>query len=338
MATLDYGRVDAKALSYSRLGTLHQCPRKFQIENAFKLNNGGRTSVTFTFGHAVGMAIQATAEGDSFERMMLRVLLEWDLDLEDTGTLSEQRARKNVWFALEAAERWWDLVHDPKYSDLLGWEVAQIPHPTTGELIPGVELTFSIDCGEGYVYEGHIDLLMFHPVLKKFKVVELKTNSGNQLHEAQYKNSMQAVGYSTVIDCAAKSLGYSNTYDVQYIVYMTKQQQYQSLPFIKTPRDRIVFLSNLITDINYIEMCENQGYYPRNGSSCYDFFRACDYYGTCNMSDEALMNMAKANMSDGAEVFVEGGEDFALFKFTLDDLQDEQLLKANEVLEEVRNG
>lgn len=338
MATLDYGRVDHKALSYSRCGTLHQCARKFQIENSFRLNNGNRTSATFSFGHAVGMAVQATAEGDSFDRMMLRVFLEWDLDIEELGTLSEQRALKNVWFALEAAERWWDMVHDPKNSDLKGWEIAQIPHPKTGELIPGVELTFRIDCGDGYIYEGHIDLLMFHPILKKFKVVELKTNSGNQLHEAMYKNSMQAVGYSTVIDSAARSLGVGNTYDVQYIVYQTKQQKYTSLPFIKTPKDRAIFISNLITDINYIEMCESQGYYPRNGSSCYDFFRPCDYFGICNLSDDALRALANKNNDEGAEVFVESGDDFALFNFTLDDLEQEQLEKAQQVLEEIDNG
>ena len=338
MATLDYGRVDIKALSYSRCNSLHQCPRKFQLENGIKLNNGNRTSATFAFGHAVGMAIQATAEGDTYEQMMLRVFLEWDLDIEELGTLSEQRALKSVWFALEAADRWWELVHDPKNSDLKGWEVAMITDPNTGELIPGVELTFSIDCGNGYIYEGHIDLLVVNKAHTKFKVVELKTNSGNQLHEAMYKNSMQAVGYSVVIDKAAQSLGISNAFDVQYVVYQTKQQKYTSLPFLKTPKDRAVFLSNLITDINYIDMCEQNNYYPRNGSSCYDFFRPCDYFGICNMSDEVLAGMAAKNIQEGAEVFDEAGEDFAMFQFSLEDLLQQQEDSAATVLKEIDNG
>lgn len=343
MATLDYGKVSVKDLSYSRCGSLHQCARKFQLENKFKLVQGRRQSVTFSFGHAVGMAVQATAEGDSYERMLLRVLMEWDLDLEDVGTLSEQKALKSPWFALEAAERWWEMVHDPKNSDLKGWDVAMVTDPNTGKQIPGVELTFAIDCGDGFTYEGHIDLLVVNKARTKFKVVELKTSGGNMVHEAMYKNSMQAVGYSVVIDKAAETLGISNAYDVQYIVYQTKSQKYTSLPFIKTPQHRTIFLSNLITDINYINMCEEQNYYPRNGSSCFDFFRPCEYFGVCNFSDDRIELMAeKQRASQGAEVFTEAGDSFAMFNFTLDEIMDVQRSNAESLLvdinEEQDNG
>lgn len=327
MAVLDYSDISVKALSYSKNGTLHTCARKFELENKYKLNLGSRTSVTFSFGHAVGMAVQATAEGDTLEQALLRVFLEWDMPLDEIGTLGEQRGRKNVWFALDATEKWYELYHDPKKSDLRGWEVAQVLDPNTGAMIPGVELTFTIDCGDGFVYDGHIDLLMINHAHTKFKVVELKTNSGNQLHEAMYKNSMQPVGYSVVIDRAAQELGISNSYDVQYIIYKTKTQEFVSYPFVKTPLHRSIFLANLVTDINYIKMCEDQEFYPYNGSSCYNFFRPCEYFGACTYSDQQIERLALAKRKEHGitdEVFVAKGESFSTFNFTLDQLIQQQ--------------
>lgn len=334
MAVLDYGRVDVKALSYSRLSTLHLCARKFELENKLKLNTDRRSSYTFSFGHAVGMAVQATAEGDSYDMMMLRVIREWDVPLDVDGTQSEERAKKSLWFAMEAADRWWAMMQEEDKSLLAGWEVAEVVHPDTGEKVPAVELTFRIDCGDGYIYEGHIDLIVYNKLSNKFKVIELKTNSGNMCNPAQYKKSNQAVGYSVVIDKAAELLGSGNTFDVQYLVYMTKQMRYESLPFIKTPKDRADFVSNLITDIQYIDMLEAQDYYPTNGASCFAFFRECEYYSTCHMSNEALELMkAKASDDGNDEVFEETGDDFAVFNFKLEDLLKQQGGIAQSVLE-----
>lgn len=315
---LDYSAEGVRALSYSKLECLHRCPRKFQIENEFRVNTGRRKSVTFSYGHAVGMGIQATAEGDSLDRVILRTWLAWDLPLDEEGTLSEQRALKSPWFAIDAAERWYADVHDERKSDLRGWKVAQLPDPNNeGEFISGVELTFTIDCGGGFVYDGHIDLLLINEEETKFKVLELKTSGSNQLHAAMYKNSLQAVGYSVVIDKAAEALGISSAYDVLYEIYQTKQQKYTALPFVKSHAHRTIFLANLVSDINTIMAYEEQEYYPVNGSSCYSFFRPCEYFDVCHLSDDALRRMANSNEE---EVFETNEESFATFSFTLEDL------------------
>ena len=334
MGTLGYSKVGVRALSYSKASSLNSCPRKFQLENQFSLNTEKRTSVTFSFGHAVGMAIQATAEGESFDRMLLRVFLEWDLPLDEMGTLSEQRGRKNLWFALDAAERWWKLVHDDKMSDLKGWDIAMIPNPEGGDDIPGVELTFSIDCGEGFIYDGHLDLLVVNKERTKLKVVEVKTSNSNQIHPAMYKNSLQAVGYSVVIDKAAALMGMKGTYEVQYIVYQTGKQEFKSLPFVKSAAHRAIFLSNLVSDINNVIAYEEQDYFPHNGASCYDFFRECKYFDVCHLDDSMIERMAHKEKMTGASQTFEAVENFATFKFTLDELLDsqrEQLIDVQEI-------
>lgn len=326
MAVLDYTRVDVRALSYSKLKTLSTCARKYQLENQFGMRTGNRKSVTFSFGHAVGMAVQATARGRTKDQMLLDVFLEYDYPLDECGSLSEQRGRKSVWFALEAAERWWDRYHDPKISEMEGWEVARLPDPNNdGEFIDGVELTFSIDCGDGFIYDGHIDLLLYHPVQKKFKVVEMKTSNSNQLHPAMFKNSLQAVGYSVVIDKAAEMLGVSNSFGVDYVIYQTGKQEFSTLPFMKAAVHRTIFLANLVSDINRIAAYQEDEYYPPNGDSCYNYFRECEYFEMCHLSDDMVERMAKSRQAQQNDaVFQEKGDGFAVFTFTLDELLQRQ--------------
>lgn len=343
MAVLNYGRVDIRAGSYSRNSMLHQCPRKYLLEQKYKLSSN-EPSVTFSFGHMVGRAIQETAAGKSRNEVIFAAMCEWDLDIFELGTDSEQRALKSFWWGMEAAQKFWDLEHDPRMSLLDGWEVAMIRTPD-GKVHSGIELEFSIDCGPDmdwenasdydpdkprphFIYEGHIDCLLINKDHTKFRVLEIKTNSGNHLHPAQYQNSNQGSGYSVMVDKAAEQYGIAASYEVLYLVYMTKTQEFRPLPFIKSFSHRAEFLFNLGTDIETIQMYNRNGHWPTNGSACFDFFRPCRHLDLCTMSEKAISKIARSSEGDNSKLSFKTDEDFAPFKFSLEDLIQRQEAQA----------
>ena len=332
MATLNYGRVDIRAGSYSRNGMLHQCPRKYELEQKFKMSSND-PSVTFSFGHMVGKGVQSLAQGKSKERALFEAMLEWDMDIYECGTASEQRALKSFWWGIHAIQQFWELEQDPRTSFLEGWEVAELPD-NAGVLHSGVELEFGINCGIDdqwevaadydpskpvpvFVYEGHIDILMINKEHTKLRVTELKTNSSNQLDPAQYQNSSQASGYAVLVDKAAAHYGIDSSYEVLYIVFMTKLQEWRSLPFLRTFKHRIEFLLNIMADKKIVQMYNHKDFdhWPMNGSACFDFFRPCRHLDTCMMSRETLLGLSKK-----APLSFVTDEKFGPFQFTLDEL------------------
>lgn len=345
MATLNYGRVDIRALSYSRSSMLHGCPKKYLLEQKYKLSST-EPSNTFAFGHTVGRAIQETANGKSRDQVIFETMLEWDLDIYEVGSDSEQRAQKNFWFAIEAAEKFWDLCADPRTSPLDGWEVAYITTPD-GKVHSGIELEFSIDCGPDseweqaedfdpeveaphFVYEGHVDCLLVNKERTKFRVLEIKTNSGMQIDPAQYQNSKQASGYAVMVDLAAKQYGMKPSFEVLYLIFKTKTQEFITFAFPKFFTHRAEFLLGLATDIQILQLYNRNGFWPQNGGACFDFFRACKHIDVCGMSIEAIERYAGSGK--GALSFKSEGDDFGPFKFKLEDLIARQRELALEVL------
>lgn len=294
---LDYYNLTEWGLSYSRSLTLHACPRKYELQ-AKKAIKGKVESGTFSYGHAVGQAIQSTIAGRSFNQTVLDTWLAYTFK----GELSESDyvAKKGWQYAVLAAEEFHKKYHAGVYSFLDGWEVAQFEDPRTGEMIPAVELTFVVDWGEGRTYEGHIDLVLYNKRKNRYMVLELKTTGGNRVAEASYKNSNQALGYGIVIDAISNNIKASASYDVFYMVYKSKAMEIVPLLFQKTPLDRIRWLNNLALDFEAIRTYEEHGY-PMYGESCFDYFRDCEFLDLCHMSDETIDRMYGSTSDEDAD-------------------------------------
>ena len=284
---LDYYNITERGLSYSRQLVLHGCPRKYELD-AKKAIKGKIESGTFSYGHAVGAAIQSTIAGRTYNETIIDTWLAYTHQGELTE--SEEQGKKSIHHAVLAADEFHKKYNAGVYEFLDGWEVAKFRDPNTGELIPAVELTFVVTLPEGFSYEGHIDLVLYHPVKKRYMVLELKTTGGNRVADASYKNSAQALGYGIVIDAISDNLAASASYDVLYMVYKSKQMEIVPLVFSKTPADRVKWLNNLLTDVQIINLYEENGY-PMHGEHCFSFFRDCEYLGICNMSDSAIDRM-----------------------------------------------
>ena len=286
---LDYYNRSYKGLSYSRVEMASACPRKFEIAAKFRLAPRVE-SATFAYGHAVGAGVQYCLAGKDFNHVMLQVLFNYDYPFEKQGSDSEQRSKKSYWWALDTIERFYKMYTSGQMPYLAGWEVAKFTN-SDGVKVPAVELTFVVDMGEGWTYEGHIDLVLYNPISNRYLVLELKTTGGKFVDEATYANSDQAVGYGVVIDTIAGNIKASASFDVLYLVNKTSDGSFQPMLFTKTPKDKAEWLMKLLTMQQQVAMYEGNQFYPKYGQSCMDYYRRCEYFNHCKSDNEQLQHI-----------------------------------------------
>lgn len=334
MAKLDYYNRSLKGTSYSRRLTLHSCPRKFELSARYNLV--GRTnSVTFAFGHSVGAGIQFALSGYSYNKAMMEAILAYDHDYDDPGSDSEIRAKKSPWSALQASSLFWKQYNAGLYTFLEGWEIAKFKHPKTGEMVDAVELTYVLDITDEYSDEGHIDLVLYHPVKNRYMIVEIKTTGARTVHEASYKYSDQPLGYGIILDAIANDQGATASFDVLYLVWKSLDRELVAMPFTKTVNDRARWFQQLVCDVSDIESYIEADFFPHRGESCFNYFRPCQFFDTtCKMSKESLERLSAQNDAEQVD-----GQDFAqmeepMFRFTIEQL----LARQDELVVEIEQG
>lgn len=267
-----------KLLSYSSRQTLKKCPRKFQL---YRLNvtqdesdsvAATNQNLTFAFGHVVGDGIQQVLQGHSEDYIFFTQFLAWHADLEDRN----DKQNKSFYMAMIAIQKFL-YMRSAGYLD--GYELLEFNRR------PAVELSFKIEFPDEFTMRGSVDAVLRHKTTGEVLVLECKTSSATNLNAAQYKNSSQGVGYSCILDVLVPDL---SSYKVLYLVYKTKSQDYEQLPFVKTYLQRATWIQELLLDIEVIKLYENAGVYPMNGDACYDFFRECEYLNVCTLSTGVL--------------------------------------------------
>lgn len=267
-----------KLLSYSSNLTLHKCPRKYQL---YKLKatedledplSAANQNLTFAFGHIVGEGIQDVLDGMEEERVIWRMFLGFHADLEDRN----EKQNKSFYLAVAAIQRFISLRASGFLDDY--------------ELLiyngkPAKELSFRIHLPDGFKYRGSVDAVLRHKVTGKILVLECKTSSSNTLHATTYKNSSQAVGYSVVLDVIAPEI---SSYEVLYLVYLTKDMAYEQLKFTKTYLQRATWIQELLLDVETIKLYQQTRVFPMRGESCMDFYRDCEYLNQCTLSTNLI--------------------------------------------------
>lgn len=298
-----------RQLSYSSLLTLHECPRKFQL---YKLRSTGaaeesiKSSVTFAYGHTIGRAIQSCFEGKSLQDIFLEAFLHWKPDLMD----EIEKDNKSFWSALISIQR---FVAARKSGFLDDYELVYY------DSRPACELSFCIVFPDGFRLRGHVDAVLRHRLTGEIVVLECKTSNANAVNPATYKNSAQAIGYSIVLDSLFEDL---SSYDVLYLVNLSKSSTYEPIKFTKTYLQRALWIRELLLDIETIKMYEEAGVYPMHGESCFKFFRECEYLQVCTLSTDALTKPCTEEQEDKIDYQVQ---------LTLSDLLDTQLRKVEGV-------
>jgi hypothetical protein len=264
-----------RSLSYSSRLTLHTCPRKYQLArlNAREQNpEDVSSSVTFAYGHVVGLGIQEYITHHSEVETYWKCFLEWDCDLLQQN----EKQKKSFWTALAAVDRFISMCACGFLDD---WELCYYDGK------PATELSFLIHFPDGFTYKGYVDAVLQNKDTGEVMVLECKTTAATNLSSSQYKNSDQAIGYSIVLDALFPEL---SSYTVLYLVYKTKAAEFEPLPFEKSYLDRAMWIRSLLLDIEVLKMYEEASIYPMHGESCNEFYRDCEYFGTCTLSTEVL--------------------------------------------------
>ena len=344
--------------SYSLLTMLHECPRKYELEklqanHPSKQVDTGIVNLDFAYGHAVGAGIQTYAATGSLVASILAAMLAWkapwDAEKENKQGKPVGKSLTLATLAVEKFAYWWS-------ENMSEWEVVVLPskgcttccgtgaiveisrgidpydreeeYPEgcpccngTGKL-PGkkaVELAFAVDFQNGRYHFGHIDVLLRNKDSGKLAVWEGKTTGFENVDEAMYGNSNQALGYSVVVDAIAKEIGSDGTeYEVLYIVYSSKSREFQLLPFGKSRSQRAEWLQDTLLDHASLETYKRIGFYPKRGESCisrYGF--RCNWYGNCTMRNSSLFPGVELKTLEDVNVTSIESLDFV---FKLDDL------------------
>lgn len=310
-------------LSYSGLLRLHSCPRAFQLDklNAEKefFDFDGSQSLTFAFGHAIGTGIQLLLENKGMDETIWQTFLNWNVDLE----LRNPKQHKDFYSAIIALQKF-EAITRSYFKD---YELVYY------EGKPAVELSFCITFPDGFKYRGFVDAVLRHTLTGEVVVLECKTTSSSNLNSAQYKNSSQAIGYSVVLDVIAPDV---SSYRVFYLPYKTKSGEYEIFTFPKSYLQRALWIQELLLDIETIKMYENVGIYPMRGESCFSYYRECDYYNTCTLSDT---HITKPLTQEELDKFLEKETKYQI-NLTVQDLINAQLAKTtlatSDVVEEAK--
>lgn len=279
----DYRRIVSfdNCTSYSQTQDLHACPRRYQLIKAEAKTDAGadpvqQTNLDFAFGHSVGAGVQTLIATGKLVAGLFAGFISWkadyfaDLDELNAGYGRRTRKNKSLAYAQLAIEKFFaqGLTKD--------WEIYLLPDGS-----PAVELAFCVDTQNGFQHYGHIDLILRHLESKRIAVWELKTNGSNDIDEATYANSNQALGYGVVLDYIEPDLA---DYDVIYAVYSTSSMEWHILPFRKSLTQKAEWLADILLDHNNISTYRKMGFFPKRGESCRQYNRRCKFFGICDLT------------------------------------------------------
>ena len=299
-------------LSYSSLLTAHLCPRKFQLDKLQATRDTTESisdSITFSYGHIVGLGIQMTLERKTFEEFLWQAFLLWTPEL----FADNPKQNKSFAHAIFAVQKFKAML-DAGY--LADYELVYYDNK------PACELSFIITLPNGFKYRGFVDAVLRHKITGQVIVLECKTSSATNLNPATYKNSAQAIGYSIVLDAIFPEL---SAYSVIYLVYSTKELQYEQLEFKKSYLQRARWIQELVLDTEILTLYETNNLYPMHGENCVQYFRDCSYLGLCEMPDDRLTSLLTIS---GLEKLNADNEKYQI-KITLEDLIQTQLNKVS---------
>lgn len=284
---LSENEIDPRYLrsSYSTSQLLHACPRKFQLkclQAERKIDE--QTSITFAFGHTVGLGIAEIFATRDLPQTLFKMFLEWEVDF----LADDPKRKKSFALAVHSIQKLYDLLEDGEFSEYV---------VATYNGKPAAELSFRIHFPGKYgthTYRGYLDLVLQNIMSGEFAVLENKTNSGTWVNHYQYKNSSQALGYGVVLDKIEPD---KSAYDVRYLIYMTKLDRWEDFSFVKNYHMRALWLRDRLWDVNIVEtLFEHEGNYgiwPMHGESCVAFGKPCEYMDVCHLDTGNLMARLK---------------------------------------------
>ena len=156
-----------KHLRNSSTIQLHKCPRKFELDRLLpdSVDWNSQEDQDLAFGSIVGAGVAEYLVSRNLDKAYFAAFLTCTTDLDFHTTESGTAAGKTFWHALFAISRF-TLLDEQEYRD---YEVVYFQGK------PAVELSFLVDCGDGFTHQGHVDILLQHKRTKNYRVLDCKT-------------------------------------------------------------------------------------------------------------------------------------------------------------------
>lgn len=234
-----------------------------------------QTNIDFAFGSAIETGVQAALLGHPRQKIFFDMFLAWDMSLMQQHPKNYAKTFTDAVIAI-------DQFIYIRREFMEGWEIAMFKGK------PAIELAMLLDLENGYYYVGHADIILFHPILQRYRVLEIKTNGSKNLDPAMYGNSGQATGYSIFLDQIATNLESTATFELQYVIFASALGHWTKYEFTKSRSARADWLNTLLLDIQRIDNYRRVDFWPKRGSSCFNFYRRCEFYDTCDLSDNSF--------------------------------------------------
>jgi hypothetical protein len=267
-------------LSHSSRLTLHECPRRFQLYRLARSEAAPNTDDeegTFGFGHLVGSGIQNCLIGKSLQQVIWEAFLAYTSDL----FYLDDRRKKSFWHGVFAIKKFFALRSAGFLKD---YELVYYDGK------PACELGFRIHLPGNFSYRGYVDVVLKHKTSGEVLVLEIKTSSWPVVANA-FKNSGQALGYSVVLDHIFLGL---SSYKVLYLVYKTREYEFEPVEYTKTLYQRALWLNELLLDTQNIQRYSDVDVFPMHGENCINKFgKECKFFGLCTMNTASLVARAQ---------------------------------------------
>jgi RecB family exonuclease len=273
-------------LSHSSIQTLQSCPRKFEFNKFYQLDEREETMAT-ECGKALHEAYQEYLSSGDVQAADKKLLLAYPYQLsigEDTRTLEACYATLDAMIA---------------NNHLRDYELATVV-TADGKEMPAIEVPFEIrlelpfDAPFDVSYIGYIDAIMRHKVQAKYLVVDIKTTTSVPFNrEAKYKFSNQCLPYGLVVEHIVNEN--LKDFDVAYLeaVISLANPTVDKFVYRKTKEDVASWIRGLLIWVHSIVQMEMLGTYVRNGGNCTVFRKTCKYFRFCEANSrtatEALM-------------------------------------------------
>lgn len=277
-----------RLVSFSALGTLHSCPRRFELDRIGSQTLAQPTARIDTvhtgYGSAFGAGLQALLSGESIDKAKLQAIANYRYNDIYPQMYTDE---KSLFHCLNSLTRFYETELSELTTD---WEALLVDGK------PASEISFAIKFPNNFYDRGYIDFILQHKVTKKILVVEIKTEGGYpaknpQVSEAKYKNSNQGNGYALVADYLASKLGVENEISVVYIVHRTKTNSFEPYVFIKSPEARLRYIKDRLAELGNLEFLINRTTgltpepFPMFGN-CATYGSVCQYYGICELKQD----------------------------------------------------
>jgi len=256
------------ALSYSKLSTFYECPRKFQLKE-LKAKGVYPPTIHTAFGHALAGGIQKLWETFCIETSTLELIRLWDYS--SVVDIWEKDKTKSLFHCITTLQLYYSTQF---YIEREEWQLA--PN--------GVELLIFLQLNKHFNYQGHIDLILENRFTGAFRIVEIKTSKYAQTAPV-WQNSLQTKGYHSLLSAVKP-----NTHNViSYICIQTgKLNDYENnFGITQFHFDQSCtqcdFPLHIMQDVATIQMYLEDNYFPTRGSSCVDKWgNACQFFGSCH--------------------------------------------------------